>query len=1225
MTTNPLGQNDSLAHAINTLRGTSAETCVRAITSLLCESTLAANCVRLEAMLGFALKYAEGDQVMGPDAIDDLFARIGDLGAASLEDPSEDLFASVVLFEGQQYRVFEGFWESNVAALQHFAAVIESMPEVPRFASVKAECRLLLALSDRIAERKGLGRHTRGEELPVDTIGHELLNAACSEDSPACFSTQELADIGFTPETLSRFTASLEQYRKRKATNPWLDFRKPLISFGDKVYVLSPSALSPALRHATIASATEHGWNDQLELHLHRAVAFALPYLPELGTQGDAPLLPQRHDCCSIIEYVLQIDTGRHVHILICLDNLKGFPDSTVGDKCPAAQDITERLAFHADRTRDHMRGQKGFREGVSLIVFAGWGRGLGPLLPEEHDDFRVTSLSFPDFEKLCWKTRFEARHIFQILENVDKATRLDQHLAPFGTLLDLFGVSQNTGGFPVPTVNAEAPSSTTFVALPTNASLDLRCLITEQQDVHYAMGMDGSPVRVRRYSNGSFYKSETSAPVYAPDLGVSVPDEFMSLYESPRLTLWFSSEPTSDATRDDRFFIFDNFTSWLRRIGDALSPLVGPAERGPVHWKLVYEPVTDPQSIVPKREIEEEELRPQIRVSVDRSKSQITTMVPATALCTLGQPTNVLERTVLAALVDGALELLEVATAGSAITNQIVPDHTSRFLYMRMAETHSEAVASQLSGWPVPLTELESAWARIGVMQALGHAPEHKASGKDAIGLLRRAAEWAFIQVKAAVGRYERASLLTAALTNSLMARHEVRRWDWSRPALRSLYGDDELNRHTAAQQVHIQNTTSLTSRLLAEAGLCHASDTGFTEVSQLDLARMLAQIELGLMFASVADGMHYGFIEPRVWATGAGTLTWPENALYNSMRDYGLAVEESRAIETSTDARTRSHDDPAVPEQLADEFRRACEASFGWNHEDLVRFNKEVHIEAINRGTPVSIMSIEELHAVTKPTVSREVSEALLNDLILQPRPDWLKHPVSEKLNHHVLPWRYGRDLSIVARPILRLRTDSDKLLVCAGLLEESARSRINQLWFGTADPQEFPGKPIAQWIGSIADEAGSAYSTQVATELESLGWLTETEVELVSLFQDGTLAKFGDIDVIAKHPDRPELMLIECKNLKLAKNPSEIVKQMDEFKGEINKNGKPDRLLKHIRRVDYVAQHFDRLPKKWKSGSTRACGLLAFSKPFAGAFLEDGQFKGMRVVLGDQIRDL
>lgn len=103
-------------------------------------------------------------------------------------------------------------------------------------------------------------------------------------------------------------------------------------------------------------------------------------------------------------------------------------------------------------------------------------------------------------------------------------------------------------------------------------------------------------------------------------------------------------------------------------------------------------------------------------------------------------------------------------------------------------------------------------------------------------------------------------------------------------------------------------------------------------------------------------------------------------------------------------------------------------------------------------------------------------------------------------------------------------------------------------------------------------MANERGHAFQDEVATELRRLGWSVGTEVKFGKILGRDPEDDPGDIDVLGWRSDG-RVLLLECKQLQLAKTPSEVAKQLANFRGTTNDRGKPDRLAKHLNRWTFA----------------------------------------------------
>jgi trehalose-6-phosphate synthase len=94
---------------------------------------------------------------------------------------------------------------------------------------------------------------------------------------------------------------------------------------------------------------------------------------------------------------------------------------------------------------------------------------------------------------------------------------------------------------------------------------------------------------------------------------------------------------------------------------------------------------------------------------------------------------------------------------------------------------------------------------------------------------------------------------------------------------------------------------------------------------------------------------------------------------------------------------------------------------------------------------------------------------------------------------------------------------------------------------------------------------------------------------------------LKSYGDVDVLAWRADPPRVLLIECKNLRESKTVREIAEQLADFRGELDNKGKPDHLLRHIRRVEKIKGFTDRVQSYLALNETpRIEGHVVFRNP-------------------------
>lgn len=82
-----------------------------------------------------------------------------------------------------------------------------------------------------------------------------------------------------------------------------------------------------------------------------------------------------------------------------------------------------------------------------------------------------------------------------------------------------------------------------------------------------------------------------------------------------------------------------------------------------------------------------------------------------------------------------------------------------------------------------------------------------------------------------------------------------------------------------------------------------------------------------------------------------------------------------------------------------------------------------------------------------------------------------------------------------------------------------------------------------------------------------------------------------------VLAWHPDG-RVALLECKNLQFAKIPSEIAKQLYEFRGKTDEKGRPDLLGKNLKRLELAQLNSAAFQMHLQLRNTKTDGALVFA---------------------------
>jgi hypothetical protein len=140
------------------------------------------------------------------------------------------------------------------------------------------------------------------------------------------------------------------------------------------------------------------------------------------------------------------------------------------------------------------------------------------------------------------------------------------------------------------------------------------------------------------------------------------------------------------------------------------------------------------------------------------------------------------------------------------------------------------------------------------------------------------------------------------------------------------------------------------------------------------------------------------------------------------------------------------------------------------------------------------------------------------------------------------------------------------------------------------------------MKRWVGEGLNRRGHAFASKVFDAVRSLGYEALLEIKIDGLLNEKLTRDFGDVDVLAWRTTSRKILVIECKDLRLAKTPNEIAEQLNQFTGQILANGERDDLLKHVDRCNLLKGKSQVLAEKlgMRGQEIEIEALVCFSHP-------------------------
>ncbi|MEO3434457.1 hypothetical protein [Inquilinus sp. CAU 1745] len=1189
----PLASAGSASGQLDLIRTWKRSQATAVVAGLQTDLRYHAHVIRLDWLQRLVIAQADGrKKVKRKDLSQMLNGGMSAAGVTLMEDGIEGFFVESVPTQRGDALIFEGHWEGAAQYTETVVRAFEGLPEDPLKSAALNTAYALLRLSTALVVRSGLHRRSLSAGEPKGVIAppsDEVLQRLARR---VRFTVSELETLGISLADLQPYILQPDQYAEVHRSPPGgsaLDYF-PLLEVDGGIIVASPGTMSLAVRATLLDTANRGGVGDALTSYMaevQEGFAVSTGFFP--GSELRLGPL-DRHNLRAT---VIGIAPGRYLHVVQVLPDLVQFAMGGFGGRAALKPGTDAAIVDEVTRFWTFLASQPDNRESLTVILLSGWGGtiAVNPQIDENiaPSTWQFIPVSFADAATMGACEDGKLRDLRRICDQLIILEQAGYQVQSMNGSINLFGNWRTTGGNFVPEHwDADPPA---FLYLPLDDLLKVRAEGEENRDVRSVPRPDGTFEVVQRSEWGQHAPLK---PIYGSFRAIAE-GRLAGVITLQDRTWWVEAVAASEsrAVRKWQYQIWNSVLQWLGASAAGLISAFG-AELAPASCevRVVLSGVGEP-------EFGDEE--------------------------PTGAP---LDHIVLTQAPDGVRE---------------VQINQGWLYFLKRAENHAElalatAVVMQIaaaSGGNLSVEDIE-AQIRIAIpstdwrylhaqkvkypldrLAALGIFPQFRRIPKSAASLVRCGTVWRFwdrtkgrelndeeqcrdfltayydfilTELIDQIRLFNREALLKLAATRYVSARLEHDLWKRTIRAMRSIHGS-EIDAD-ALQRISEFNAVQRAAKTICEIGACEATAEGGAKPAHEDLDEMFARALLifgnGQLYATIRGGL----VKPHLKISPAGDLLSDRSVFEKTFVPSSQRAHTKALNEASNDYLTRFEPDEKQPEDLpwSAEFKNAVSAEFNCSPEAFVDLQLALIQLCESLGKGILVMRRSEL--ASSVTANEQFPDCnislLLERLTLPRRDDWKARP-EEYSNRDLELWRFDRRYSLINRPLLAITSDPDPMLVVSpAFVSDATVYQVGGMHYATVHNDVFwDSKEASAYAGQRAKEIGAEFEDKVASVLNNVGFVARPRQKVTALLEDAVEGDLGDVDVFAIAPTRTDVFVIEAKNLKLCRTEAEVAARMTDYAGKMRQDSKgrekPDKLLRHIRRVQYLRENAQRLWKR------------------------------------------
>ncbi|MEI6896693.1 MAG: hypothetical protein V5786_04230 [Psychromonas sp.] len=1180
------------------LKGHSPLESAAIFTSLLLTPSYQSNTITIEKAIYTSLSECNGKYLPTKRYIKRVFKGIHSSGLGMMEDPAEDVMASLLWFLGKPYKVLLGAWEGAIEQTQAFLNTIERMAKENDYSELCNCVKAQLIASNTVLNRFSIPINTITADYPLEEIKSrdildievvlerlEVTNLDLSDKLPIC------------DENLWKFLG------KAEPGNTLLE-KSPYLLINDKRYLILPTAITLSIRRAIFSYFIEFKMLDMFKSELLSAHTKMLQGI-SIFRESELKNIPIHYQRIPeqknflLAQSSIEFDSGYHYLFLFVSDALEGFQDSWFQDVLSFGEGVSDFLSDRINYFSQEILKLNPDAKFCTFIIPCGYGRGIGGMLGFEEKDWLVEVVSFHDLMTLSQDSDCNPQRIWRLVEAVNILKNYGGRVQNFNGFLNLYGYVKgndfsifNHSDF----IDMESSSLQIFVG--TNFQKTIRESVLQDENMKIIKHPECDDITIKRGYPHSLFKQNDMRNIYCP-LNMRG-DLFQIVICHKDIELWVEIDVIENIEISLQVQLFEAYIKWIAKVVDALT-LKGISIE---HIKLVHLEINYPKNYRnTSLKVSNESVLNSFSFELDDSVLECS--YSENLYYGFSLPENVSERALLRPFIIKACKGNEEHI--NQVSQLVFKNKYARYAHFFQSNTYSEHVIGSFEREsPITLEIAADHNTKFGLGWIGGVRPENNTiEGKiNCTNYLGQVVGETWDKLKSKLNLLNKSYLVETLLRNIEVCDLHKTRWTRTFKANKSLIEDQEDLYQVASKEIGLLNGATIVSRLLIEMAICECPTKEGKQAGKMDIQELQSYAMSMHLLGGVSDAIKYDAIAPKLVISLFGDVLFDHDFEDFIVQRYQYGLQERQfdnAVQKHSELFKVEKQNIASKEEVEGEFDKqfwdAWVQEFGFDINQGIDFINIIQEHGYGLEKLIFKLKRQDLYGLFS-SWDEVIVDAIVDCLQLSSRKNWVKIPKPYKSTDWQ-PWRYKRRYSISFKPLVYLK-EEDTFIISPQHLLRSYFHLLRNSFEATIDENHFNTKEMITWNGTKKGKEGLEFNSKVAVLFDQDDWVVEEEIKLTKILNK-KLKDFGDVDVFAWHKTKKIVLAIECKDLELAKTQGEIAKQLYEFKGKVNEKGKSDRLHKHMLRLDELNNNIDGVATYCNNmdlGDIKIIGMVVFS---------------------------